>query len=472
MTRVGAWRKIMHTLKLSRRWALMVALAALYFAAGKFGLSFAFVHASVSAVWPPTGIALAAFLILGYRVWPAIFIGSFLVNVTTAGSALSALGIATGNTLEGLMGGYLVICFAGGRNAFDRTQDIFKFTFLAAMLSTALSSTFGVTTLCLTGFASWVDYRSMWWTWWQGDAVGALVVTPLLLHWASDFRIRWDRDKMIEAAALAGLLIFVALTLFGGIFPFKFTNLPIEFLCIPFIIWAAFRFGPREAATAITAIAGIAVWGTMRGYGPFVRSNQNSSLLLLQAFMGVMVVLSMILGAEVNERKRSMEKVRQMAVSDPLTGLANYRLLVDVLDAEIKRFGRTGRPFAILILDLDGLKKINDTLGHLAGSRAICRLANIVRVLCRATDTAARYGGDEFVIVLPETNLAGAQLLSTRISERLATDIEQPRLSASIGTALYPHDGGTVTELLRAADRALYSKKRQAKLVLPYSMVI
>jgi diguanylate cyclase (GGDEF)-like protein len=450
----------------------LALLAALYFIAGKFGLSFASVHASVSAVWPPTGIALAAFLILGYRAWPAIFLGAFLVNVTTAGTILTAVGIATGNTLEGLMGWYLVSQFAGGRNAFDRTQDIFKFTFLAAMLSTAVSSTFGVTSLCLTGFASWADYSSMWWTWWQGDAVGALVITPMLLHWSSDFRIRWARDKMIEAVALGVLFVFVALTLFVGIFPFKFTSLPVEFLCIPFIIWAAFRFGPREAATAIAVLAGIAVWGTVRGYGPFVRSSQNASLLLLQAFVGVMVVLSMILGAEVNDRKCSMEKVRQMAVSDPLTGLANYRLLVDVLDAEIKRFGRTGRPFAILILDLDGLKRINDTYGHLAGSRAIRRVAEIIRVLCRATDTAARYGGDEFVIVLPEANLEGAQLLSARIIERLAQDIQPPPLSVCVGTALYPHDGGTVTELLRAADRALYVKKRQSKLVLPYSVVI
>ncbi|MGH9704418.1 MAG: GGDEF domain-containing protein, partial [Candidatus Acidiferrales bacterium] len=213
-------------------------------------------------------------------------------------------------------------------------------------------------------------------------------------------------------------------------------------------------------------------WGTVHGYGPFVRSDRNSSLLLLQAFMGVMVVLSMILGAEVNERKRSMARVRQMAVSDPLTGLANYRLLVDVLDAEIKRFGRTGRSFAVLILDLDGLKKINDTLGHLAGSRAICRVADTIRVLCRATDTAARYGGDEFVIVLLETNYEGAQLLSLRIAERLAKDIQYPPLTVSVGTALYPHDGGTVTEILRAADRSLYQKKRQPKKVPPYSMVI
>ena len=192
----------MHNLNLVRRLALISFLTALYFAAGKFGLQFASVHASVSAVWPPTGIALAALLILGYSVWPAIFLGSFLVNVTTAGSIATAIGISTGNTLEALMACYLVCRLAGGRNAFDRTQDIFKFTFLAAMLSTALSATFGVTTLCLTHSASWVEYSSMWWTWWQGDAVGALVITPLLLHWNADFRVHWDRNKVVEAVAI------------------------------------------------------------------------------------------------------------------------------------------------------------------------------------------------------------------------------------------------------------------------------
>jgi integral membrane sensor domain MASE1 len=130
-------------------------LALVYFAAGKLGLTMAFVHPSATAVWPPAGIALAALLIVGHEIWPGILLGAFLVNLVTAGSVATSLGIATGNTLEALLGAFLVTKFAGGRNAFDREQDTFKFAVLAGMLSTTVAATFGVTSLCLGGFAKW-----------------------------------------------------------------------------------------------------------------------------------------------------------------------------------------------------------------------------------------------------------------------------------------------------------------------------
>jgi len=155
----------------------LAVLAAAYFGVGKLGLKLAFLNASATAVWPCTGIALAAFLIRGYRAWPAILAGAFLVNLTTAGSAATSLGIAVGNTLEGVVGCYLVSRFAGSHRAFERAQDVLKFAFLAGMVSTTVSATVGVTTLALAGFADWTRYSSIWSTWWVGDAVGALVVT-------------------------------------------------------------------------------------------------------------------------------------------------------------------------------------------------------------------------------------------------------------------------------------------------------
>jgi diguanylate cyclase (GGDEF)-like protein/PAS domain S-box-containing protein len=162
---------------------------------------------------------------------------------------------------------------------------------------------------------------------------------------------------------------------------------------------------------------------------------------------------------DLTERKHAEEKVQLLAVTDPLTGLGNYRRLVEALDAEAKRTGRTGRPFAVLLLDLDQLKKINDRYGHLIGSQALCRVADVLRVFCRAIDTAARYGGDEFAVILPETSAAGARLVASRIRSRLATDSLQPLLSTSVGVAVYPQDGETIEALLRAADRELYGMK-------------
>jgi diguanylate cyclase (GGDEF)-like protein/PAS domain S-box-containing protein len=162
---------------------------------------------------------------------------------------------------------------------------------------------------------------------------------------------------------------------------------------------------------------------------------------------------------DLTERKHAEEKVQLLAVTDPLTGLGNYRRLVEALDAEVKRTGRTGRPFALLLLDLDQLKKINDRYGHLIGSQALCRLADVLRVFCRAIDTAARYGGDEFAVILPETTAAAARLVGSRIHRRLATDCLEPQVSASIGVAVYPQDGETMEALLRTADRELYGMK-------------
>jgi two-component system, cell cycle response regulator len=173
-----------------------------------------------------------------------------------------------------------------------------------------------------------------------------------------------------------------------------------------------------------------------------------------------LLVLSAIV--DISERKRAEDEILRLATSDPLTGLANYRKLIDVLDTEIKRHGRTGRSFAVLLLDLDGLKKINDAHGHLVGSRALCRLANILQIHCRAIDTAARYGGDEFVLVLPETESAASLQVAHRVSAQLNGDHEEPPVSVSTGTATYPQ-GKTIDELLAAADRALYRQKGSSK---------
>ncbi len=298
-------------MRLAKNFAVALFLLGVYFLAGKLGLRLAFVNASATAVWPPTGIALAAFLLLGYRVWPVILVGAFLVNLTTAGAAATSVGIALGNTLEGALGAYLVTRFAGGRRAFDRAENVFKFAALAGMVSTALSATIGVTTLAAGGLARWADYAPIWLTWWLGDASGALLVAPVLVLWSRRPQRPWKSARFAEVGAFFVLLFGVAQAVFGGFFPSRTKNYPLEFLCIPFLIWAAFRFGQRASATAVVVLAGIATWGTLHGMGPFVRETQNESLLLLQAFMGVMAVMAMTLAAVVWERQRDEEALRE-----------------------------------------------------------------------------------------------------------------------------------------------------------------
>jgi diguanylate cyclase (GGDEF)-like protein len=178
----------------------------------------------------------------------------------------------------------------------------------------------------------------------------------------------------------------------------------------------------------------------------------------------------MLCGALIDQA-RLFDQVRTLAVSDPLTGLANYRRLIAVIESELDRSRRTQRPFSIVLMDMDGLKSINDRYGHLVGSRSLVRLGKILRNHSRAIDTAARYGGDEFALVLPEAPRDIASRVSSRIRERLATEAENPTLSVSAGIAAYPEDGDTPEKLLGAADRALYRMKHRGSAMNSFARI-
>ena len=291
----------------------IAVLAGVYFIAGKLGLALAFVHPSATVVWPCSGIALAAFLVLGYRVWPGIFLGAFLVNITTAGSVGTSIGIAMGNTLEGLVGAYLVNRNANGRHAFERPQDILKFAVLAGMVSTTVSATFGVTSLSLGGYANWSDYSSIWLTWWLGDAVGDLVMAPLLVLWSANPRLRWNREQVLEATLLLLFLLLISQAVFGELSSTLVSSYPLAYFCVPILVWTAFRFSQRETATAIFVLSGIATWGTLLGFGPFAGETPNESLLYLQTFMGSTALMAMSFSAVVTERKRAEETNARLA---------------------------------------------------------------------------------------------------------------------------------------------------------------
>lgn len=285
------------------RLLVLCAVAAAYFVSGKIGLSLAFVNESTTAVWPPAGIALAALLLCGLRVWPAVTAGAFLVNVTTSQNVAASLAIAAGNTLEVVAAAWAAQRAARGLAAFDRTPDILRFVALSALGATTIAATSGTASLLAAGLASRADASSIWLTWWLGDAAGIMMFTPLLVLWTAPGRQPWTAPRAIEALVLAAALIVTSALVFGDSVIGQ-RHLQLQFLTIPLMLWAAFRFGGRETATAATVLSVFAIRGTLDGLGPFAGGSPNQSLLILQGFIGVNTMVMLAVAAEVSGRWR------------------------------------------------------------------------------------------------------------------------------------------------------------------------
>lgn len=330
--------------------ATLVVLAGFYFAAAKFGLSLASVHTNVSPVWPPTGIAIAAVLLLGYRVWPGILLGAFLSNFLTPVSLGSAMAIAVGNTLE-------AVCVAGALNAigfhksFDRARDVFKFV-AVVLVCTTVSATIGNLSLTLGHSARWSDFGSLWVTWWLGDLTGAVTVTPLILTWAAGTGHWLPKRRYFEATVLILLLSASAIVTFGGKSPTPIHYYPLTRLIVPFLLWAAFRLGRRGVTVAVAVISAFAIWGTWLGFGPFISGAPNESLLMLQLFIATNAVTFLFLVTVVEERRIAEEArlhdrrrlqanlaVTRILAESPETSIAMQRILATVGETLEWEFG-------------------------------------------------------------------------------------------------------------------------------------
>jgi integral membrane sensor domain MASE1 len=276
----------------------LLLIAAAYVAAARFGFSFAFATKQVTAVWPPTGIAVAALLLWGYRVWPGIWLGAFVSNALTAEPAWGAALVAMGNTVAPLFAKFLLQRF-GFQNALERVVDVLAITVVAAVAMT-ISATNGVIVLALAGIVPWSDLSSVWWVWWTGDAMGVLLVAPLILTWVSNAGL----GKSSYARALE--LTVLSLTLLGASWVSFLSSIPLRFSVYPFIVWTALRFRQRETATAVVVIAGIAIWATAHNLGPWGKGPFDLRLIQLDSWMSVFAFTALVLGA-VNAEKQAAQ---------------------------------------------------------------------------------------------------------------------------------------------------------------------
>src|SRR5215468_7831275 len=245
------------------------SVAVIYLALAKLSLALASIHPSATPIWPPTGFALGIVLLLGYGISPAIFLGAFVANVTTAGSIGTSLAIATGNTLESLIGAYIINRWSDGCSTFDTPGGVIRFALICFIPSTMISATFGVGSLSLEGYAEWSDFRSIWTTWWMGDLAGALVITPAIVLWGTD-PPRWlERRELIQSCLIYTATIAVGLVAFSPLLEQSPSRSSLAFLAILPLMWAALRRTQRDTATIALLLSSFAVWGTISNAGPF-----------------------------------------------------------------------------------------------------------------------------------------------------------------------------------------------------------
>ena len=445
-------------MQLGREQTSMVLLAITYLGTGRAGLALGDLHPATAVFFPPAGIALGAFLVLGYRVWPIILLAATLLYASVLGAVPAALIIGAVNTAEGLFVSYLVNRFAGGRHALQTPRNALRFAGLTALTSVCCSSMGTTLTLTLM-FLAPVDLDTyIWATSSLGVFSGTVLAAPLVLLFTQGKAEDWKRAQLLEAAAVFVSVLCVGLVVFRGV-PYQLKGMPLEMFCFVVLLWPAFRLGRRAAHMGVLVLLALAVWGTLLGYGPFAKTTTTGAMTMVVSFITLLAVLIQCLSALAAEYQVAESQLRDLVVTDPMTGLPNYRRLVEVLTEEITRANRTDSTFAVVFCDMDGLKQINDELGHLIGSRAVCRFADTLKASVRDTDTAARYGGDEFVAVLPGSDEEGARKVIERLTYKLAEDKVKPELATSAGVAVYPRDGSTATTLLSAADRALYAVK-------------
>lgn len=292
----------------------LLVVAPAYYGMAKLSLQLASINPTASPIWPPAGLALAAMLLGGLRLWPAIFIGAFAANATAAGTPVTSAFIALGNTLEALAGGYLIERWSGGSETFTSPLRVAKFALVSVGPATVISATIGAVTLSVAGFAAWTNFTQIWVTWWLGGAAGALVVTPVIVLWAQSGRRSFTLDDLADTIAVLGCATAVGLIAFSPLLPRSDYTSSLGFLVILPLVWAALGRGPRDTATVGLILTGFAIWSTIEQVGPFGNYGLKESFVLLLTFMISVSVPSLALSADVALRWRTEDKLRRTQI--------------------------------------------------------------------------------------------------------------------------------------------------------------
>ncbi len=557
-----------------------LAVAAIYLFAAKLGFTLSVAAEQVTLVWPPTGLALAAVLLLGADIWPGIFLGAFLANITTHEPLMVAIAVGAGNTLEALVGARLVRMFVGTPLSKSWLRCMLGVIVFGALAATIISATIGAVSLCAGGLKPWSSFALLWRTWWLGDAAGALLLAPAILS----FRARprgLGRIDIAEIAVLATALGVVCVVVFARHVE-SAARYPLEYLVFPFFIWAALRFGIAGAAFANVLASVVAIWSAVSQ-----SAQTDDRLMLLQIFLSVVASSGLLLGATVSDRdasrirksgmlegaldciismdeqgsivefnpaaertfghtraralghnfadlllpehlrdfhrrviarhqklgdpgllgrrfetvalradgtefpvelslshvpdagmptftafvrditeqKRMVKQLAFRATHDGLTNVLNNAAFMERLTLAARQANIGGRhDIAVLFVDLNKFKQINDRHGHVVGDRLLVAIARRLRAAVRPSDSVARLGGDEFAILLEHVTHQGdvdtvVHRIQRALDQPFNVDGHEIEASASVGVALASEHGPRPQDMLRAADLSMYQVK-------------
>ncbi|ATX80705.1 diguanylate cyclase (GGDEF) domain-containing protein [Mariprofundus aestuarium] len=469
----------------------IVLLAIIYFLTAKVSQSFAINPGNVTPVWIPSGIMLAAVLWRGYRIWPGIFIGAFCGNTwayfsgqTTAelmATLIAGTSNGVGDVLCFLVGAYLIQRFTATSFPFERSKGVALFVLFGAFLGSGISAIFGVISLCTVNIAPWGQCFDMLITWWVGDAVGIILITPFLLYWLMKER---KFHYGLEILSYASILLIIGIYSLGLVEVVDGFMLPLSVLILP-LMWSIFRFSPHATHSSILLIGIISIIATRMGVGRFSHGDLNYGLIELQVFLSILSIASLIVHSilyekesiqnELRESNTTLEsKVRKrteelaiLASTDPLTGIHNRRSIINQLGFELKRSNRHGSPFSLLMLDLDHFKDINDRFGHSTGDSVLQSVCNICTEELREIDFIGRLGGEEFIILLPETKDDDSEVIAERIRTNIEekvtlVELEGMNVTVSIGVTQKISDD-TERSILNRVDQAMYLSKKNGR---------